>query len=145
MIEAGIALDIFTRAFVRTNGALFRLTRGRLGSRLGAQSVLLLQTVGRKTGKAYATPLAYFRDGERYLVVASNWGSEKHPSWFYNLMGSPQAAIQTEKGTLSIEACQAEGEDYQRLWKLVTRQNPRYLRYQQGIRRQIPIVILTPV
>ena len=138
-------MDLFTRVFVRTNAALFQFTGGRLGSQLGAQSVLLLRTVGRKTGKAYATPLAYFRDGARYLVVASNWGSEKHPSWFYNLMGSPRAAIQIGQSTLSIEACQAEGEEYQRLWKLVTRQNPQYSRYQQGIRRQIPIVILTPV
>ncbi len=138
-------MDIFTRAFVRTNAALFQFTGGRLGSRLGAQSVLLLQTVGRKTGKAYATPLAYFRDGERYLVVASNWGSEKHPGWFYNLMGSRRASIRTEQGLLSVEARTAEGEEHERLWKLVTRQNPRYLRYQEGIRRQIPIVILTPV
>ncbi len=138
-------MDIFSRAFVRTNAAVFRLTGGRLGSRLGAQSVLLLQTVGRKTGKAYTTPLSYYRDGERYLIVASNWGSEKHPNWFYNLMESPRASIRTKQSALSIEARPAEGEEYQRLWKLVTRQNSQYLRYQQAIRRQIPIVILTPV
>jgi deazaflavin-dependent oxidoreductase (nitroreductase family) len=106
---------------------------------------LLLQTVGRKSGKAYTTPLAYYRDGERYLIVASNWGSEAHPHWFYNLVASPGASIQTQQGTLSIEARPAEGEEYQRLWKLVTRQNPRYLSYQRAVRRQIPIVILTPV
>ncbi len=138
-------MDIFSRAFVRTNAALFQFTGGRLGSRLGAQSVLLLQTIGRKTGKAYTTPLSYYRDGERYLIVASNWGSEKHPHWFYNLMESPRASIRTMQGMLSIDARPAEGEEYQRLWKLVTRQNPQYLRYQQAIRRQIPIVILTPV
>ncbi len=138
-------MNVFTRAFVRTNAALFRLTAGRLGSRLGAQSVLLLRSVGRKTGKAYTTPLSYYRDGERYLIVGSNWGSEKHPGWFYNLMESPRASIQTGQGTLSVEARPAEGEEYERLWKLVTRQNSQYLRYQQAVRRQIPIMILTPL
>jgi hypothetical protein len=60
-------------------------------------------------------------------------------------MESPRAAIQTQQGTLSIEARPAEGDEYAQLWKLVTGRNPTYLRYQQAIRRQIPIVILTPV
>jgi F420H(2)-dependent quinone reductase len=137
-------MNIFTRTLVRTNAALFRFTGGRLGGQLGAQSILLLHTVGRKTGKAYATPLSYYRDGGRYVVVASNWGQDVHPSWYRNLMASPRATIQTKSGALSVEARQAEGEEYTRLWNLVTRQNPQYLRYQQGIQRQIPIVILTP-
>jgi deazaflavin-dependent oxidoreductase (nitroreductase family) len=137
-------MNLLSRALVRTNAAVFRVTGGRLGSQLGKQSVLLLHTVGRKSGKAYTTPLSYYRDGDRYLIVASNWGQEEHPNWFRNLMQSPRAAIQTKSGTLQVEARQAEGEEYQRLWNVVTRQNSQYLRYQQAVTRQIPIVILTP-
>jgi len=138
-------MNRLSRAFVKTNIALFRLTGGKLGSQLGSQSVLLLHTMGRKTGKAYTTALSYYRDGERYLIVASNWGNEAHPAWFRNLMDSPQTDIETKQGRLTVEARQAEGEEYQRLWRLVTRQNAQYQRYQQGMSRRIPIVILTPV
>jgi deazaflavin-dependent oxidoreductase (nitroreductase family) len=138
-------MNVLTRAFVRTNAVLFQLTAGRLGSQMGKQTVLLLHTVGRKSGKAYSTPLSYYRDGNRYLIVASNWGQEKHPNWFRNLMEYPHSAIQTKSGLLPVEARQAEGDEYRRLWELVTRQNPQYLRYQQAVTRQIPVVILTPV
>jgi len=62
------------------NAWLVRVTGGRIGSQLGRQSILLLHTVGRKSGKAYITPVTYFRDGDRYLVVASNWGKPEHPA-----------------------------------------------------------------
>jgi deazaflavin-dependent oxidoreductase (nitroreductase family) len=136
-------MNWLARAFVRTNALLFQLTGGRLGSQLGKQSILLLHTVGRKTGQVYTTPLAYYRDGELYLVVASNWGKDVPPNWFRNLMQSPRTAIQTRGGTFRVEARVAEGDERQRLWKLVTRRNPQYLRYQQAVTRQIPIVILT--
>jgi deazaflavin-dependent oxidoreductase (nitroreductase family) len=133
------------RAFVRTNAIVFRLTHGRLGSQLGKQSVLLLHTTGRKSGKTYTTPLSFYHDGDRYLIVASNWGQEAPPNWYRNLTHTPRAAIETRGGRISVEAHAAEGEEYQRLWQLVTRQNPQYLHYQQAVVRQIPIVILTPV
>jgi F420H(2)-dependent quinone reductase len=138
-------MNLFTRALVRTNAAVFMFTGGRLGSRLGQQSVLLLHTLGRKSGKAHTTPLSFYRDGNRYLIVASNWGQEAPPQWFRNLMQTPRTTIQTKTGTITVEAHPAEGEEYQPLWSLVTRQNSQYQRYQQAVTRQIPVVILTPV
>jgi len=60
------------KLFTSANAFLFQATKGRLGNRMGGQSVLLLHTIGRKSGKAYTTPLSYYRDGNAYLVVASN-------------------------------------------------------------------------
>jgi deazaflavin-dependent oxidoreductase (nitroreductase family) len=77
-------------------------------------------------------------------VVASNWGKEIHPDWFNNLMHHPQTTIQVRATSIPVEAYQAQGEEYKRLWELVTSQNGQYLQYQKGMVRQIPIVILKP-
>jgi deazaflavin-dependent oxidoreductase (nitroreductase family) len=138
-------MSMLTKTFVKTNAWLYRLSGGRLGSRLGAQSVLLLHTVGRKSGKEVTTPLSYYRDGDRYLVVASNWGKEEDPDWYRNLLQNPRLTIQVRQLTLQVEARPAPAEEYPRLWKLVTSKNPQYLEYQKAVTRQIPIVILTPI
>ncbi len=137
--------NTMTKFFTSSNAFMYRLTGGRLGSRMGQQTVLLLHTVGRKSGKPYVTPLSFYRDGANYLLVASNWGKEEHPDWFLNLMQQPRTRIQVLEQTVEIEARQAQGEEYERLWKLVTGRNSQYIQYQKGIQRRIPIAILAPV
>ncbi len=138
-------MNTMTRLFVAANASIYQATGGRLGSQLGPQSVLLLHTVGRKSGKSFTTPLSFFRDGESYLVVASNWGQEAHPNWFLNLMQQGSTTIQVKDQTIPVQARQANGEEYPRLWQLVTSRNSQYLEYQKGLTRRIPIAILTPV
>jgi deazaflavin-dependent oxidoreductase (nitroreductase family) len=130
--------------FTSVNAFLFRITGGRLGNRMGGQSVLLLNTVGRKSGQPRTTPLSYYRDGGAYLVVASNWGKEAHSAWYYNLLDHPQTTIQVGAAVIPVEARPAEGKEYDRLWTLVTSKNDQYVKYQKGLERKIPIVILTP-
>lgn len=134
----------WTKIFTATNIFVYRVTKGHLGNRMGGQSVLLLHTIGRKSGKNYTTSLSYYRDGNTFLVVASNWGKEVHPDWFYNLMQHPHTAIQVGPKKITVDASQAQGDEYTRLWELVTRLNRQYLQYQKGMARQIPIMILTP-
>ena len=128
-----------------SNVFIFRLSNGKLGSKMGKQSVLLLHTVGRKTGKQYYTTLSYYRDGENYLVVASNWGKENHPGWYYNLLEHPTATIQVGPRIINVEAHPVGEEDNSRLWELVTGKNSQYIDYQKHTKRRIPIVILSPV
>jgi F420H(2)-dependent quinone reductase len=135
----------WNKFFTKANVFVYKITRGRLGNRMGRQSVLLLSTMGRKSGKNYVTSLSYYRDGNTYLVVASNWGKEYHPDWFHNLMQHPQTTIQVGPTTIQVKAQQAHDQQYTRLWELVTHQNEQYLHYQKGLKRQIPIVILTPM
>jgi F420H(2)-dependent quinone reductase len=137
-------MSSWTKIFTSANAFLFQKTNGRLGNQLGKQSILLLHTTGRKSGQTHVTPLSYFLDGRRYLVVASNWGKADQPNWYKNLRQQPRAAIQVGADTIPIDARPAEPAEYNRLWDLVTRQNEQYLKYQQGLERQIPIVILTP-
>ncbi len=131
--------------FTSLNVWVYRLTRGRLGSRMGHQSVLLLNTVGRRTGKHHTTSLSYYRDGTNYLLVASNWGKETQPAWYHNLIHAPNTTIQVKDKIIPVNAHPANDGDYQRLWQLVTRQNGQYMHYQANITRRIPIVILTPI
>jgi deazaflavin-dependent oxidoreductase (nitroreductase family) len=127
-----------------TNVFIYRLTRGRLGSKMAGQSVLLLHTVGRKSGKSFTTPVNYYGDGENYVLVASNWGKDNHPAWFYNLKQHPDTTVQVKDRIIRVVARQAAGQEYERLWKFVTSKNGYYVRYQAGTRRSIPIVILVP-
>ncbi len=132
------------KTFMALNVLLIQKTRGRLGYRLGNQVILLLHTVGRKSGKAYVTPLPFFRDKDSYLVVASNWGKDDNPDWLKNLRQHPSSTIQVGSVMIPVEARIANGDEYSRLWKIVTSQNQSYARYQKRLARQIPIVVLEP-
>ena len=138
-------MSFLIKPFTRLNAFLVRATGGRLGGQLGRQSILLLTTTGRRSGQPRTTPLAYYRDGPRYVVVASNWGKASHPDWLLNLQRQPRAAIQVGGHSLPVTARQAVGDDYVRLWQLASQRNPQYLAYQKQAARRIPVVILTPL
>ncbi len=128
------------------NVFVYQASNGRLGSRMGRQSMLVLHTIGRKTGKRHAATLAYYRDGVAYLVVGSNWGKEQHPAWYLNLMHEPRTTIQVKDTVIQVEAQDVtQEEEYRRLWEFIARQNSQYTHYQKGINRRIPIVRLLPV
>lgn len=135
-------MDLWIRVWMAVNVFFFRLTGGRLGSRMSGQDVLLLHTVGRKSGVERTIPVNYFRDGAAFVLVASNWGKPNQPAWYLNLMSQPSATIQVKARTLRVSARPAAGADYDRLWAYVTAHNPFYTRYQQQISRKIPLVIL---
>jgi F420H(2)-dependent quinone reductase len=134
----------WTKLFTTLNVYIYKASNGRLGNRMGKQSVLLLYTTGHKTAKPYTTTLSFYREGDNYLVVASNWGKETQPGWFHNLMHQPHTMIQVGAMKISVQARSADGEEYERLWKLVTAKNDQYIKYQSTIKRRIPIVVLTP-
>ena len=127
-----------------SNVFVYRLSRGRLGSRMGGQSVLLLNTVGRKSGRSHTTPTNYYLDQGRYVIVASNWGGAHHPAWYYNLIHQPAATVQVKEKIIKVTARLAEDKEYDRLWCFVTHANAFYRRYQQKTTRNIPLIILTP-
>ena len=107
-------------------------------------SVLLLNSIGRKTGNKRTTPLLYIRDGNNYVVIASAGGSEKNQAWFYNLQSNPQTTIQVRGNTLKVVAEQATPEEKSRLWAQLSEITPTYDNYQKGTSRDIPIIILHP-
>ncbi len=127
------------------NVGLIRLSRGRIGSRLGTQDILLLHSRGNKTGKHRVTPIAYFQLDGFYFLVGSNWGRDQDAGWYHNLLTQPRTIIEVKGKKLSVEASPAEGQEYDRLWKYAVEHHPPYLKYQEMTWRRIPIVVLKPV
>jgi len=128
----------------RVHVALYRASGGRIGGRFKVAPVLLLTTTGRKTGKQRTTPLLYAEDAGRYVVVASVGGAPKHPAWYLNLRGNPDATIQVGSRKLEVHADTATPDERARLWTLMTRLYSGYDDYQAKTSREIPVVILTP-
>ena len=133
------------RAVLWLHVTLYRLTKGRIGGRFIAGSpILLLTTTGRKTGKRRTRPLAYVRDGERYVLCASNGGSPTHPGWYHNLAATGRAEIQVGPEHLAVSARTADPTERGRLFPRFVEMYKGYGAYEDKTSRQIPLVLLTP-
>jgi deazaflavin-dependent oxidoreductase (nitroreductase family) len=121
----------------------YRETGGEVGHiwKRGSK-ILLLTTTGRKSGKTSTTPLIYEADGDRYVIVASKGGAPEHPGWYLNLQKTPEVELQVKDEVFPARASTAEGEERERLWKLVAQQWPDYDAYQEKTDRKIPVVVL---
>jgi deazaflavin-dependent oxidoreductase (nitroreductase family) len=127
------------------NTFAIRVSRGRIGSQLGTQTILLLHSIGHKSGKHYVTPIAYFQTNGFYFLIGSNWGKEQNAGWYNNLMAQPRTIIEVKGTQIPVEAGRAEGQEYEQLWKYAIDHHPPYLHYKGMTKRHIPIVILKPV
>lgn len=135
---------IIFRLFTRLHVLFYRLSGGKIGGNMPGVHILLLETVGRKTGKKRTTPLLYIRDGENYVVTASYGGMPHHPSWYHNLRHQPKTVIQVMDQRIPVEAEQANPEDRRRLWAELVKTEPRYGEYQRKTAREIAVFILHP-
>jgi deazaflavin-dependent oxidoreductase (nitroreductase family) len=129
----------------RIHTVLYRTSNGIIGGRIANCSVLLLTTTGRRTGKQRTVPLLYLMDGLNLVLVASNGGAAKHPTWWLNLQSAPEACIQIKGIRRRVQTEQASTADRQRLWPRLTAMYPGYKRYQEITDRDIPVVILRPI
>jgi deazaflavin-dependent oxidoreductase (nitroreductase family) len=121
----------------------FRANKGRVAT-FARQPLLLLTHTGAKTGKRRTNPLAYFRDGNHYIVVASKGGAPTNPDWYYNLLANPRATIEVGNERLEVTAEPAGSAERERLWAMVIERTPAFKEYEKKTRRTIPLVILTP-
>jgi deazaflavin-dependent oxidoreductase (nitroreductase family) len=134
----------FIRLFMAVNVLIIRLSRGKLGTQLGAQTILLLHSTGRRSGRHFVTPIAYFQTEGFYFLVGSNWGREQNAGWFHNLLVQPRTSIEVKGVKIPVTARQAQGPEYDRLWKYAVDHHPPYLHYKEMTKRPIPIVVLAP-
>jgi proline iminopeptidase len=104
--------------------------------------ILLLTTTGRRTGQQHTTPLIFGMDGDNPVIVASKGGARDHPGWYKNLVKTPAAEVQIKGETFPVRARDAEGDEYERLWKLMNGEWRHYDEYRQKTDRKIPVVVL---
>src|SRR5205085_2196122 len=102
-----------------------------IGGRIANSPVLLLTTTGRRSGKQRTVPLLYLMDGQNVVLVASNGGTARHPTWWLNLQTTPEASIQIKRIRQRVQAQQASTVEKQRLWPRLTAMYPGYKRYQE--------------
>jgi deazaflavin-dependent oxidoreductase (nitroreductase family) len=118
---------------------------GQKGHLFYGSPTLLIATRGRKTGKLRRTALIYGRDGDRYLLVASNGGSARQPQWYLNLVADPEVQVQVQTESFTARARTATAEEKQALWPTMAAIFPTYDRYEAKTRRDLPLVILERV
>ena len=133
------------RVFLTLYVFLYRSTGGKFGGKVQGLSVLLLTTIGRKTGKKRITPLGYFEHDGYYVITASNAGSDTNPAWLYNLKNHPQVDILIGPKELAVIAELANPTVRQDLWSELVARAPGYGNYEKRTSRVIPMVILRPV
>jgi F420H(2)-dependent quinone reductase len=125
--------------------AIYRASNGLIGHRFpGAPPALLLDHVGAKSGTKRTSPLVYGRDGENLILVASKGGYPKNPAWLHNLKANPDTRVQVGSEIRNVNARVAQGEERERLWKLMVGVYAGYESYRRRTEREIPLVVLEP-
>jgi deazaflavin-dependent oxidoreductase (nitroreductase family) len=123
--------------------AEFRKNHGKVGGHFEGAPLLLLQTVGRRSGKPRINPVMYLRDGERYVVFASKAGADTHPDWYENLKVNPDVRIEVGDYTMEVHAEEIQGPARERLYERQASIYPNFAEYQRKTKRVIPVIALT--
>ena len=132
------------KAFTRTHAAVYELTHGVIGHRIGRTEAVLLTTTGRSTGQRRVTPLTATPDGDRLLLIASNGGAQRDPDWYRNLLADPEVTVQRGKDKLEMIARTAGPDERPALWAKAVATYRGYDGYQRKTDREIPVVICEP-
>ena len=122
----------------------FRANGGKVGGPFEGAPLLLLHTVGAKTGQARVNPMMYLADGDNYVVFASKAGAPTNPDWYHNLVANPRASIEVGDKTINVVAHVADDETRERLWPSWKERFPGFAEYESKTDRQIPVVVLEP-
>lgn len=138
-------LAVWRKTAAPVEASIMKATKGRV--RLSfTMPVLVLTTTGARSGKRRETPLVYFTDGDDVVLIASNYGGERHPSWFHNLLAHPECELHIGPRGGAFVARQATGADRDRLYSLAVDRLAKVfaLHDQRSGDRTIPVMRLTP-
>jgi deazaflavin-dependent oxidoreductase (nitroreductase family) len=128
----------------RTQADLFERTNGAEGATMRGKPIILLTSVGAKTGKLRKTPLMRVEHEGRYAVVASRGGADEHPVWYYNLAANDHVELQDGATRKDYRAHEADGAERDAWWERAVAAWPDYANYQTKTERLIPVFVLTP-
>ena len=124
------------------NRQLIAQYRADGGASMGDRPLVLLTTVGRKTGMPRTTPMMFVRDAERIFVVASNAGAPKDPQWYRNLVKDPSVTVELPGEEFKARATPLDGADYDRTWAMIKERFPFFAEHDERAGRRIPVVEL---
>jgi deazaflavin-dependent oxidoreductase (nitroreductase family) len=144
---SSLGSKLFIPTAHRADRIVLRLSGGKttmVGLTAGLP-VITLTTIGAKSGQLRSVPLVGIPDGDRWVVIASNFGQAHDPAWYYNLKKHPQATVSLHSHTGDYMAGEASGEEYERLWQKAVSLYAGYAAYKTRTGgRTIPIMILAP-
>ena len=138
---------IFSHLLPPIDRAVFRITGGRhmVTSVLAGFPMVVLTTIGAKSGQPRTTPLLALQDGASYVVIASSFGKPTDPAWYHNLRANPQVTVKHGVHTGAYTARLAEGDERARYWQMANAIYPGYSLYaERASNRMIPVVVLEP-
>ena len=120
----------------------FRANHGKVGGFFEGKDMLLLHTIGARSGKERIAPVLYRRVGDAYAVFASKAGAHTHPDWYHNLLANPEVTIEVGDETLDVTARTLEGEERSAVWEAQKAEVPMFAGYEEKTDREIPVVLL---
>lgn len=132
------------KLFMKVQVLVFRMTHGKGMAFMRGMPILLLNSIGRKTGKHRTTPLMYLRDGDNFVIIASNNGRDKHPSWYYNIKNSDQVELEIPGKRIKASPAVASEAEKEKLWSRLIAMAPFYEGYRKSTNRSIPLIVLRP-
>ena|SRR5688572_20019810 len=123
----------------------FRANGGKVGGNFAGKPLLLLHTTGAKTSQERVNPVAYTRDNDRLVVIASKGGAPTNPDWYYNIVANPQVTIEVGTEQFQAQATVSAESERRRLYDKMVEIMPGFADYERKTTRSIPVIVLTPV
>jgi len=128
--------------FGKVHSLVYRLSGGRFGARMGWIDVVLVEVVGRKSGKLRTVPIACYPHRDSVVVSASNSGMERHPAWYLNMQANPEVMVQLGRERFAAVAEEVPEEEREALWEKIVKINKHQGEYLSNTERRIPLVYL---
>ena len=121
----------------------FRANEGKVGGQFAGAPMILVHHFGAKSGVERVSPMVYFPDGERLLIVASAAGSPKNPDWYHNLKAHPEVPVEVGPDTFPVVVEELAPAERAEKWAAITAVMPGFAEYQEKTSRQIPVLALS--
>jgi deazaflavin-dependent oxidoreductase (nitroreductase family) len=123
----------------------FRANAGKVGGPFAGRTLLLLHSIGAKSGQERVNPVAYVSDGDRLVIIASKGGAPTNPAWYHNLLAHPLVTVEVGSERFQVRAAVAAEPERTRLYDKMVAMMPGFAEYRQKTTRTIPVIVLTRV
>jgi deazaflavin-dependent oxidoreductase (nitroreductase family) len=123
----------------------FRANDGQVGGRFAGSSLLLLHTIGAKSGQERVNPVAYTMDGGQFVIIASKGGAPSNPDWYYNIVANPLVTVEVGTEQFQALATVTVEPERTRLFDQMAGVRPGFAEYQKQTTRIIPVIVLTRI